>query len=334
MLITLSSKKIILFGAGVIGKKALLFFGQRNVYAFVDNDPSKTFFWGKPVLSFDELVKLYPDCELIITVSRKNNLAVAEQLQRAGIADYHFFGEIVSQEDFDSNPRIAAFHNRHQGQRAFIIGNGPSLRIEDLEFLHKRGEITFASNMVFKAFDQTNWRPTYYAAVDDRILVHYIETILALKLDTIFTCPCDSLPDFPEKYNRNNIYYINSCVRAYEANLAVPSFSSDPSRCIYLRGTVTYAHMQLAMYMGFREIYLLGMDHSYVPGSFNDNHFLPNYAENSKEINKPTQHHFDYVDTSYIAAREYAANHGFSIQNATRGGSLEIFPRVDFDSLF
>lgn len=39
-------------------------------------------------------------------------------------------------------------------------------------------------------------------------------------------------------------------------------------------------------------------------------------------------------DMAYSLARKEADNHDFTIYNATRGGYLEAFPRVDFDSLF
>ena len=36
----------------------------------------------------------------------------------------------------------------------------------------------------------------------------------------------------------------------------------------------------------------------------------------------------------YMCAKEYAERHEIKIYNATRGGKLEVFERVDFDSLF
>ena len=60
--------------------------------------------------------------------------------------------------------KLAALKDKHQGKRAFIIGNGSSLRISDLDRL--TGEITFACNKIYLAFDQTQWRPTYYVAGD------------------------------------------------------------------------------------------------------------------------------------------------------------------------
>ena len=37
---------------------------------------------------------------------------------------------------------------------------------------------------------------------------------------------------------------------------------------------------------------------------------------------------------AYQKAKQYAETHGIKIYNATRGGKLEVFERVDFDSLF
>lgn len=42
----------------------------------------------------------------------------------------------------------------------------------------------------------------------------------------------------------------------------------------------------------------------------------------------------DHQFWNYQAARRYAETHGIKIYNATRGGELEVFERVDFDSLF
>ena len=42
----------------------------------------------------------------------------------------------------------------------------------------------------------------------------------------------------------------------------------------------------------------------------------------------------DEATLSYQAAKQYAQTHGIKIKNATRGGKLNVFQRVDFDSLF
>lgn len=52
----------------------------------------------------------------------------------------------------------------HKGERCFLIGNGPSLTGEDLHLL--KDEYTFGTNMVYKIFDKTDWRPSFHCVSD------------------------------------------------------------------------------------------------------------------------------------------------------------------------
>lgn len=89
--------------------------------------------------------------------------------------------------------------------------------------------------------------------------------------------------------------------------------------------------------MGFKEIYLLGIDHNYritvspdgniVTNDKVQNHFCDNYA-------LPVVPQLYKSSLAYLAAQQYASEHNIKIFNATRGGKLETFERVDFDSLF
>jgi len=85
--------------------------------------------------------------------------------------------------------------------------------------------------------------------------------------------------------------------------------------------------LQLAAYMGFTEIYLLGTDCQ----QYDDDekmHFTSDYSVVKSILN------LNKIISAYEVAKEYAEAHGIKIYNATRGGSLEVFQRVDFDSLF
>ena len=64
-----------------------------------------------------------------------------------------------------ANCTMRELKDKYKGQRCFVIGNGPSLTAEDLNLL--KGEVTFASNRIYKMFEQTDWRPTYYAVFDE-----------------------------------------------------------------------------------------------------------------------------------------------------------------------
>ena len=57
--------------------------------------------------------------------------------------------------------------DKYKGQRGFVVGNGPSLKIEDLSKLEK--EVSIASNKIFMIFKDTPWRPQVYSIVDDLV---------------------------------------------------------------------------------------------------------------------------------------------------------------------
>ena len=63
--------------------------------------------------------------------------------------------------------KLQQLKNRYSGKRCFIIGSGPSMKIEYLDRL--QNEFTFSANQIFKIFNQTNWCPTLYVKADIKI---------------------------------------------------------------------------------------------------------------------------------------------------------------------
>lgn len=226
---------------------------------------------------------------------------------------------------------IRSYHNKFQGKRCFIIGNGPSLRKEDLEKLNN--EITFASHGIYYLFPETHWRPTFYCAQDAKLINEKYHEIKS---------ECNDIPCFfalvsgwqYPRLSRKSVC-MNLDLSPFENGF--PKFSDDLTKCAYEGFTVTYFIIQLAIYMGFREIYLLGVDHHYS---------ISRNPDGTIHVDKSAGDHFSKKDTlsnipqtykstmAYSAARKYADKNGIKIFNATRGGNLEIFERVDFDNLF
>mgnify|MGYP000822413595 FL=1 len=117
---------------------------------------------------------------------------------------------------------------------------------------------------------------------------------------------------------------------------------------VMVKATVLSLAAELAFHMGFKEIYLLGVDctNPHAAGG----HFIENYSSKEvaeadlsriktrmKSTNVSTkeigEHIIDRSLEVYKRLNTYAKKHGIKIYNATRGGNLEIFPRVDFDSI-
>lgn len=217
---------------------------------------------------------------------------------------------------------VRIFKDANKGEKCFIIGNGPSLKAEDLEMLHKNKIKTFACNRIHLIFDKTNWRPDYYF-VSDEIFVNN---------DNIDQLIGDSICKFfPLKFKNNikaaNSYFYNTYQFDYENE---GRFSTDAGKGVYPAGTITSEMIQFAYYMGFTEVYLLGIDFNFSNKS-NDkdiNHFTDKYSTKSEGL-KPMNIQANL--NGYTAAKHHFEKDKRSIYNATRGGKLEVFERKDFD---
>lgn len=162
---------------------------------------------------------------------------------------------LIKQYIFKNNSsmfRITFFKNRHLNKRAFIIGNGPSLSKVNLDLL--RNEITFASNKIFLIYDKFKWRPTYYTVEDDLVFSQNKEKITNLK---------DSIKIYPA-YGMSFIGYDPESVYV-KHNHDMEKFQTDcqidlQRKGLFWLGSVVHTQIQLAIYMGIKEIYLLGVD--------------------------------------------------------------------------
>lgn len=230
--------------------------------------------------------------------------------------------------------RLEALRNIYKGKRCFIIGNGPSLTVEDLEAL--KGEATFAANRIYRLYEETDWRPTFWMCVDPYILkadCDKIEKLPGIRF----------VSDMAEKEGiqaSDTLYMIHNHqpyrINKYSDKINVP-FSEDVSKWFEAGETVTYNAIQLAVYMGFQEIYLLGVDHNYsqkmdAKGRLQIDKSVHDYFGNVK-TEKFNIQNYPISTKAYYRAREYTQAHGQRIFNATRGGKLEVFPRVCFDAL-
>lgn len=223
----------------------------------------------------------------------------------------------------------------HVGKRCFIIGNGPSLTAGDLSRLQKNKEITFAFNRIYHIFDKTEWRPTYYISQDEKMLAGCRNEVEKIQADIKF------IPAEMEWYYDIQISNIQPFHILIKNKNDYPEFSEDISKYIVNSKTVVYTAIQIAVYMGIKEIYLIGIDHHFhtsmnakgeiVVDSTAKDYFCENYNDDKEQLYIPNT---DLSTLTFIAAKEYASLHGIRIYNATRGGKLEVFPRVDFDQIF
>lgn len=340
-----NNKKVYIWGTGVYGDLLGKVLNDKNILwaGYYDNFSTDVvdYLNGKKVLCGSE-VEYNPNSVYIL--SMRNYEPVKKQLEYVGnkeeqiyaINEFEVFNEIESQA-IDMNQfvgKMRNFHNIHEGESCFVIGNGPSLNKEDLEMIHKYDIKSFACNSIYKAYNKTEWRPDYYVLVD-------VKGIEMAKDDLQYIS--DNCKYFFSRANGRLRYCTNKYknIRLFKYIFSKSeeqfSFSEDCAERLYTGYTVTYAMLQLAVYMGFKKIYLLGIDHQYATQYTNgieEKNEIKNHSELLEEDNEGGFYLIDKTTLAYKSAKKYADEHGIKIYNATRGGKLEVFDRVDFDSLF
>lgn len=240
---------------------------------------------------------------------------------------------LTNKKNEDDN-KLKELKDIHKDKRAFIICNGPSLNIDDLNTLQLNGEISFAANLITPMIETSNWTPTYYSVTDPIGVYKLISTMNAVKAEVKFL-PRDSY--ITGMYVTGNVVFFNR--NGDRKLLDNPRFSDDCSKIVYSIATVTYTSIQLAAYMGIKEMYIIGCDHRFarqyrLDGTIEEYCDQKNYFSGVKEKYQRGASNIGEQAIAFDAAKKYADEHGIKIYNATRGGYLEVFERVDFDSLF
>lgn len=239
------------------------------------------------------------------------------------------------------NDKLKSLKNKYKGKRCFIIGNGPSLNKCDLKLL--KNEYSFAVNGIFYKTKEMGYKPNFYMVEDNHVVADNLREINRYKCEYKF---------FPYNYtnmivpDENTIFIPMDCgfYRENHPYFCKPRFSKDVPNEIFAGQSVTIMQLQMAYHLGFTEVYLIGMDFSYaLPDSTivegcnytsqedDVNHFHPDYFGKGKKWHDPQ---LDRVLSNYKKCQEEFESDGRKIYNATVGGKLEMFERVEFNSLF
>ena len=219
--------------------------------------------------------------------------------------------------------KLKILKDKHKGEKCFIVATGPSLLMEDLDKL--RDEITFSMNSIFLSFDETDWRVTYYGIQFPEFYNKYKNYIDRLDIEVKLVG--DVISKQVKLSDDYYIYPLNMLNHNWSHKKYHSKFSDDAFEVVYSGSTITYSLIQLAVYMGFKEIYLIGVDCNY---SSNKNNHFKDYGivdPAASEVSKK-------MICAYKEAKKYADRNQIKIYNATRGGMLEVFERVDLDTLF
>lgn len=247
--------------------------------------------------------------------------------------------------DVSSNRSL---HMKHADrQRCFVIGNGPSLGDMDLSVL--ADEITIGANSFYKhkdadavgldylcIGDATFWEDTPNSVEWHRI----IESTLP-NTTMMFHAEARALIERHGLYSGNDVHLYRHGLTVSSPELVHFDFTR-PLNAGHTTGS--RLAIPLAFYLGLKEIYLIGFDASWLDAYEGSYHFYdthrqwPNFDSQAADERHPR-----YADQLINALRDFDSHgllaesaplHGVRIFNAGRGGRLDMYPRVDFESLF
>ncbi|MDO9546565.1 MAG: DUF115 domain-containing protein [Pelolinea sp.] len=227
----------------------------------------------------------------------------------------------------DSINRIRSFQNKYVGERCFIIGNGPSLRDTDMKKLEN--EYTFGMNRIFLMFSELGFKTSFLVSINDLVIEQSRDEIKNVDIPTFVSWRARRWLDPQE-----NLHYLYTTYTGKK-------FAKDATKRLWEGATVTYSCLQLAYYMGFSKAILIGVDHSFatkgkpnttIESAGDDpNHFHPGYFGKGFRWQLPD---LDTSEIGYCLARDTFQKNGREIVDATVGGKLTVFPKVDYLSLF
>lgn len=207
-------------------------------------------------------------------------------------------------------------------KRCFVVGNGPSLLDTPLERLV--AEYTFATNRITQIYPHTSWRPTHYVRVEtpnqDDPEDYWNDCRWHIEQGITCTFPTEFRSILGE---HSHVNYVNTCHHyKYPAgHRKAPRAWHLPFICDF--GTAVTVCIQLAFLAGFDVIYLVGCDLGY---SGKGDHFY----DSSQEHRQPPEQANANMQYAHELARRCCP---VPIYNATRGGNLMAYPRINLERI-
>ena len=272
---------------------------------------------------------------LLGQIPRRGSTYVQRKVSR-GISHVRVFLPPALDRDQDNDRYLRGLRGKHAGEATIIIGNGPSLTVEDLTTIGRKRVLTFAFNKIFLAFENTPFRPDYYVVEDPGVALNTRREM-------------EQLHGFPKLFPYDYRIELRNVPGAHfyyhdwtDPTPQAPGFATSPF-CVHWGGSVVYSALQFAAYMGCSPIYLIGCDFSFVTPKQRDrlrphvlissgetNHFHPDYRRAGERWYVPR---LDAQLLAFGKARSVLESRGDQVFNATRGGKLDVFERRDLDGV-
>ena len=207
-----------------------------------------------------------------------------------------------------------------KSEKCLIVANGPSISVTDLSKYSDYDVITM--NRSYCKWDELDLKPMIHVCINSYVLNYFKEDLMKLDI------PVFTNYSITKNWNyENNIplllgFFIGDRV---SSEIVYP-FSSG--------GTVTFVSLNIAILLGYREIVVVGVDHSFsdkgnpnqtvVMQSDDRNHFFSDYFPSGMKWELPD---LERSENSYKVIRRYALKQNIKIYDETVNGKLNVFSK-------
>jgi len=240
--------------------------------------------------------------------------------------------------------RNRKLHNRHAGARCFILATGSSICTQDLKLLKEEFCISISNFFVHP--DYSIIKPAYHCSapyhqsITEEGWCTWIKEMMSKTGDSTLFFGLSDL-----KRNQKVGVLSDRSVHYLHCGGSLAFFSKrrvDLTKQIIGPSSILVMALYVALYMGFKRIYLLGCDHDWALHVGQSVHC---YDEKEHVLTKSGYNEWSNFDWGTNCAqqaqlwREYKAVKliaefcGAEIFNAAPGGLLDIFPRVKYEGL-
>jgi len=237
----------------------------------------------------------------------------------------HYIAWNYSEQGKKNKEALLSYKDKHKGETLYLLANGPSINKTNLSLL--KDKRVMCMNRFYIKFKDLNFLPDYLVCIEETVLKQFNDDFSKLPI-----------PAFVNWRTRHKIANVRYLKESFDIS---PFFQTDITEAVNVGGTVTFVCLQLAYYMGFDKVIILGMDHSFkevgIAGKAeirkqdkDESHFDPNYFPKGMKWVIP-----DLIksELGYTIARDFYKKNNREIIDATIDGKCNVFKKANFEEI-
>lgn len=231
-----------------------------------------------------------------------------------------YMNRIYKNYNYDYEQKLLSLKDIHKGKTCFLLGTGPSLNNINFELI--KDDILFGTNTLYKALHKYNIKPRYYCVSDDNVWDKHKDGIL--EVDSTIILSGNAGRSYLQEHKREkNILVLKDLGCIYHNGWK----ESDITKGTYWGYSIMVdICLQVAFFMGFETVVLLGCDCNYSGKQHFDGEV---YSFQKEKLDE----HWKNAFTSYRFIKDVYEKNNRKIYNAGIESKLDIFEKKKLEEI-